>query len=261
MGISTEVVTILDYLLPGFVAAWVFYGLTGHPKQSPFERVVQALIFTIIVRALLAVVEQGTHFAVLSCGVLIDAWSEPARLVTSIIIALLVGHAIAWIANNNAYHRKLYKWRITTKTSLVSEWHSAFSSRDCYIILHLGDTMGNRKLFGWPLEWPDKPKEGHFVIIEPEWLTEEDGEYQRSPAEHDEMILVCAANVLMVEFVKPPSVETENAETKARRPAISSREGLQSDTVFYRWWTWLQSRSTSSRKTNPTSNSTKRGKK
>ena len=42
---------VLTFLLPGFVAAAVFYSLTSHPKPSNFERVVQALIFTIVVEA------------------------------------------------------------------------------------------------------------------------------------------------------------------------------------------------------------------
>ena len=46
---SGDIVSVIYYLLPGFVAAWVFYGLTAHPKASPFERVVQALIFTVVV--------------------------------------------------------------------------------------------------------------------------------------------------------------------------------------------------------------------
>ncbi len=43
---SSEVLKVIYALLPGFVAAWIFYGLTAPPRQSPFERVVQALIFT-----------------------------------------------------------------------------------------------------------------------------------------------------------------------------------------------------------------------
>ena len=40
----------IERLLPGFVAAWIFYGLTGHSKPSPFERVVQALVYNVIVQ-------------------------------------------------------------------------------------------------------------------------------------------------------------------------------------------------------------------
>ena len=45
---SGEIVGVLSFLLPGFVAAAIFYSLTSYPKPSPFDRVVQALIFTVI---------------------------------------------------------------------------------------------------------------------------------------------------------------------------------------------------------------------
>ena len=48
---GSEIVNVIYALLPGFLAAWIFYALTAHPKQGPFERVVQALIFTGIVQA------------------------------------------------------------------------------------------------------------------------------------------------------------------------------------------------------------------
>jgi hypothetical protein len=47
--------SVLTFLLPGFVSAAVFYSFTSHPKPSEFERVVQALIFTIFVQALVGV--------------------------------------------------------------------------------------------------------------------------------------------------------------------------------------------------------------
>ena len=53
--LTTDVVSLLQYLLPGFLVAWVLYGLTPHQKPSQFERVVQALIFTLAVRVLVFV--------------------------------------------------------------------------------------------------------------------------------------------------------------------------------------------------------------
>ena len=49
---SSEIVGVLSFLLPGFVAAAIFYSLTSYPKPSPFDRVVQALIFTVIGKAI-----------------------------------------------------------------------------------------------------------------------------------------------------------------------------------------------------------------
>ncbi len=53
--LSKETIALLQYLLPGFLASWVFYGTTSHPKPQQFERVIQALIFTFLVQSLVPV--------------------------------------------------------------------------------------------------------------------------------------------------------------------------------------------------------------
>ena len=45
---SSEIVPILTFLLPGFVAGAVFLSLTSRPNPNAFGLVVQALIFTIL---------------------------------------------------------------------------------------------------------------------------------------------------------------------------------------------------------------------
>lgn len=47
------VVDLLQYLAPGFVVAWVFYGFSPHVKPPQFERVVQALVLTVVVQVLI----------------------------------------------------------------------------------------------------------------------------------------------------------------------------------------------------------------
>jgi len=44
--ISAEVIALLQYLAPGFLVTWVYFGLTSHEKPSQFDRTVQALIYT-----------------------------------------------------------------------------------------------------------------------------------------------------------------------------------------------------------------------
>ena len=49
-------IDVLVFLLPGFVAASIFYSLTSHPKPEIFDRVIQALVFTVIVQVTVAVI-------------------------------------------------------------------------------------------------------------------------------------------------------------------------------------------------------------
>jgi len=192
--VSSEVVSVLYYLLPGFLAAWVFYGLTAHPRTTPFERVVQALIFTVIVQALTAVA-RGVLLLLGRIGCL-GTWTKDSGLIWSILFALAAGLAFAWIANGDGFHAWLRNRGITTRTSFPSEWFSAFARHKRWIVLHLS---GERRLYGWPEEWPDHPGAGHFLIDQPEWLLDSG---KRVPLYHVEKTLVPATDVEMVEFVK-----------------------------------------------------------
>ena len=186
----SETVSILTFLLPGFVAAAVFYSLTSHPKPNAFERIVQALIFTIFVQVIVTI-----FFWVREATTKFPPWDETWVLVLSVSVAMILGFVAVYASNNDLLHRPLRRLGVTRENSYPSEWYSAFSGyADCYVVLHL---KGERRLYGWPTEWPGRPDEGHFLIEEGEWLNDN----QRIPAKGVTGILVPASEVEMVEFL------------------------------------------------------------
>ena len=182
---SSEAVGILAFLLPGFVAAAIFYALTSYPRPSAFDRLVVALIFTMIGQT---IVEYGfPAFAE------VGEWKPLA----SVVIAIALGLGASVLSNADILHAPLRRLRITRETSYPSEWYSTFArlGDGSYIVLHL---RGERRLYGYAEEWPGDPREGHFRIGEPEWLGEGD---ERVPATGVSAILIPAVEVTMVEFV------------------------------------------------------------
>ena len=185
-NINSQLILVLQYLLPGFLSAWIFYGLTAYPKPSPFERVIQALIFTFIIRGATEILEM-----------LFDIQSS--SFILSLPIALFLGILFSYYANNDKFHKLLRALKITKETSYPSEWSSAFSDNITYVVLHLKDT---RRIYGWPIEWPNDPRNGHFLLQNACWLVEENGKSQEVPLGDLEGMLIDSANVEMVEFVK-----------------------------------------------------------
>ena len=197
---SGEIVGALKFLLPGFVSAAIFYSLTSHHKPGEFGLVVQALIFTIVGEA------------VMTALLLMDSfpWMGGRGVALSVPVAVLLGLVGAYFSNNDTAHRLFRRLGVTRETSYPSEWYSTFARTDCYVVLHM---KGERRLFGWPEEWPSRPDEGHFRITEGEWLfeTETEDEYQKKmPAAEISAILIPVDEVEMVEFVSTsPDEETE----------------------------------------------------
>lgn len=209
--LSVEIVGVIYTLLPGFLTAWIFYGLTAHPRPSPFERVVQALIFTGIVQATVLVIRKSCFF--LGKIALLGTWTEDGSFVISIIVAGILGIIFSLFANQDWFHSFLrdHKWfskfgGFTKRTSFPSEWYSSFNREKRYITLHLS---GDRRLYGWPFEWPDHPDAGHFVIVEPEWILDDN---RRVPVENVEQILIPAGDVEMVELLRFESEIPEGAK-------------------------------------------------
>lgn len=199
--IAKDLPTLIFMVLPGFLAAGVFYTLTAHPKSTEFERLIQALIFTAILKPLTA----AAHGLMTTLGgavvlgrriVVLGRWTEDVELGWSLFLALLVGLLFAYSANSDKFHKFFRLMGITTRTSYPSEWYGAFVERRRWVILNLTD---DRRLYGWPVEWPDQPDKGHFVLDQPEWLLDNN---ERAPLYQVAVFLIPAGDVKMVEFLK-----------------------------------------------------------
>src|SRR5215210_2754142 len=182
-------------LLPGFLAASAFHALTPCPKRDVFERVVAALIFTLFAQLIVAVI-RSLSIWIGTIGFILGTWSIEADLGFGAAAGLTMGVAWAHVVNNGLTHGLLRKLGTTRKTSLPTQWFSAFARCERYVILQFKD---GRRLMGWPLEWPDEPESGHFLLERPGWILD-DG---RKAAMHQiELFLVSGKDVEAVEFLR-----------------------------------------------------------
>lgn len=234
--LNKEILTVLSFLLTGFVAQWVFHGLTAHPMRSDLDRIIHALILTTLIAPLSFGLREflfwtGQHWR--SFG----RWQEWSPQATAVATAVVFGFVLAVCANNNWPHgwlnwqatrsqdgrtclgrwslrlfgsrfdgwlcrrwlvRKIASISITKKTTAPSEWFNTFNTEgDLRVILHL---TGERRLYGYPVEFPDNPESGHFVIGEAEWLLDDN---TRVPLYLTKRMLIPAKDVGWVEFEKP----------------------------------------------------------
>ncbi|EGM79742.1 hypothetical protein Rhein_0202 [Rheinheimera sp. A13L] len=192
-SVSTELVSLLQFLLPGFITAWIFYAFTSYKKPEQFERVVQALVFTFIVQSIFEVVK------LLSIGIgfyySLGPWKTELDSTLRASIAIILGLIFCFYANNDKLHSVLRKFSMTKKTSFPSEWHGEFSKRVTYVVLNL---KNGRRIYGWPREWPADAMSGHFSIEQPSWLTAE-GEI---PLTGVASIVLSAGDVEYIEFME-----------------------------------------------------------
>lgn len=195
MGEIKEIVSLFQYLINGFVAAWIFHGLTSYKVDSPFERIVHALILTSVVSFFafclkFFIIWFGDRF--FSVG----PWGDSFNSIFNFLIAVSVGLFLSYSANNDIMHSFLRKINITRETSFPSEWYGSFADQnvEAYIILHLDD---GRRVMGYPREWPSQAKSGHFVLNDVSWPDDEEIIWSQV-----EKFLVPVEKVVYVEFLK-----------------------------------------------------------
>ena len=207
--IAAETVGVLRFLLPGFFAAWLFYLLTPHRKNTQFERIIEAFILTGGIQFIVLVARRvalwiPTVWPRWNWGV----WTENRALALAMFIALITGLVLILCANNDFPQRHLRSWKVTKETSYPSEWAGVFRQEDQrYVILNLSD---DRRLMGKLDEWPNYPDSGHFVLLDVAWL---DGA-QEFPQPEIHRMIVPAKDVGIVEILK-------NAEDQEPLPVSS----------------------------------------
>ena len=225
---SKAIVDVMMYLLPGFITAALVYTLTPAPRPIPFERVIQALIFTMIIHVGVSV----TRFVLLWAGTHArqwGPWTDGVALGWSVVLAFALGLFVAWTANSDRIHGALRKLRITHQTSYTSEWYGAFCRHQGYVVLHL---TGNRRMLGWAEEWPSTPDVGHFVIASAQWLLEENGANKVVDLPTVHRILIKAQDVEMVEMMRPLTEKKTNGRSQGTHTTATATraEGQGYDT-------------------------------
>jgi hypothetical protein len=203
--ITSELIALLSFLLPGFITSFLFYSLTSFPKKSEFEAVIIALIYTIIINMIVDFL--GIFFIFVGNWFAISEWKQLYQVAWSIIIAICIGVLWSFLYNNDIIHKALRRIKVTSQSSYPSEWYGTFSETKRYIILDLKD---ERRIMGWPVEWPNFPDKGHFVLEEACWLTVNKG--GKIPLNTIDKIMIDTNNVEMVEFVKDNEKLEENKD-------------------------------------------------
>ncbi|VVN94186.1 hypothetical protein PS718_02138 [Pseudomonas fluorescens] len=187
-----EVIPLLQYLIPGFLSTWIFYSLTAFRRPDTFGQIVQALIFTFVIHG--AVLGVGaTCLWIGSKGFSVGAWGTKAETAWAFIVSVTLGLLSCYLATNDKLHGWLRRRNVTKQSSYPSEWFSIFSQHHRLITLHLND---ERRVFGWPVEWPPESTNGQFVMQNPCWL-DPDGTEVPFGAEY---LLIDSAKVKWVEF-------------------------------------------------------------
>ena len=97
---SSEIVSVFIFLLPGFVAATVFYSFTAYPKPNEFGQVVHAMAFTMAGQLIASSIQ-------LLAGELgaQAPWHTSLEIIVSTLSAVVAALIAAYLSNKDLTHK------------------------------------------------------------------------------------------------------------------------------------------------------------
>jgi hypothetical protein len=196
--ISKELVALLGFLAPGFIVAWIFYGFTPYEKPSQFERTVQALVFTVIIYALVEF--EKSALEVIGTIYSVGAWSSNIKITLSILNAIAFGFIISRLVRQDQIHKIATKFGLTRKSGYPNEHYAAFADEPRWVALYLKDQT---RIYGWPIRWPTEGTKGHYLLTQAQrsWIDLPDEPPQELDSFGIHSILITASDVKYIEFI------------------------------------------------------------
>jgi len=209
MDLSFETLTVLSFLIPGFISVFLFRHLVYRPDKEIGYFIVEALIYSFVIYSIVGAILNYAPVTLQEVTVG-DKKTYSVTFVTSaLVVLLIVSVAIpllfALILNNDYATQFLRKLRITTVSSRANTWLDAFSARKCYIIVN---TVDGKRIFGWPMWYSNSPKDGYIYLYDPSWI---DSEQNFIPTGLHGLFLVKEQSIDYIEFT---NITSENAKGK-----------------------------------------------
>ena len=216
--LAENTVQLLNYLISGFLTAWIFHSLTPFRINNQFERIIQALIFTVIIKSSYYFFEWLLLFTgkLYSFGEIYSNTEE----ILSLLLAVSYGLIFSYMSNNDYIHTILRRFGITQEHSYISEWFSAFKiNQEKFVIIQTKNdsTFDGQRIYGFPFEYPPQDAEGHFNIFKPSWVIEQSEKVEGVDEEKVstvllemsgvQSILIPSKDVAWVEFIEPAEID------------------------------------------------------
>ena len=154
---STQALIILTFLVPGFISMAFLDMLTPARKRDDLHKIINALIFSLIVYALYSLAFHDYPVVLIEKTVGNEKHYELNILRRSVIVILAFSMALPTVfafLQKYDLHMKLFrKLKVTDKTSRSNVWFDVFTDIKRHVVINFED---GRRLYGWP-EWRYNP--------------------------------------------------------------------------------------------------------
>ncbi len=175
--ISSDTLRILVFLIPGFLSSTLLNTLIVRRPKETLDKVVEALIFSFVIYAVVAIAIRETPVVFVPEEVgettTLSIHYNPKVVVLILALAVLFPLLLGLLTTTNAHMKLLRAVRITEKSARETVWLDVFADQKRYVIVNL---KSGRRVFGWPMYYSNTPEEGMIYLYNPAWIGD-NGQY------------------------------------------------------------------------------------
>jgi len=195
---KAEALGILLVLLPGFAAAYLVQLLAARRKQSELDKVVEALIFSLLLY-LITLPVFGYALPITwraDTGQISIVW---LHLFVLALLAVVLGAIYAASINHNWLTAPFRRFKVTERSARSSVWNDVFSDIQGFVQVGMLD---GKTAIGWIRKYSDEDEEHVLFLEEAAWV---DSEGNESPINGPGILLTKNSEIEYVMFLDSES--------------------------------------------------------
>ncbi|MFH1859834.1 MAG: DUF6338 family protein [bacterium] len=160
---------ILIFLIPGFIAATIFNVLVVRKERKEFEKIIEALIFSMLIYTIYSLVSGSSPVALNQIkGTITYSYNSNSFLCLG-LLSIGIPVILSFLITND-WHMKLARGlRVSRKTARSSVWFDVFCDIRKPIIINFEN---GRRIYGWPKYYSDEPETPYIFLLKPAWIQE-----------------------------------------------------------------------------------------
>lgn len=230
MPVKAEALGIFLILLPGFASAYVVQMLAVRRKQSELDKIVEALLFSLLFY--LVTLPLFGNTLPLSWRVLDPTHPDVYQiafhwehLATLAGLALVFGIGFASNINYDLLARLLFKMGIEIRGSRINLWNDAFQELEGFVQVGLS---GGRRVIGWVREYSDEENVCELFLENASWVDQDD---RQQLIEGPGILLTKESGIEYVTFLYEDKENDEGADSSTRSRSLTPEEDRNSESA------------------------------
>jgi hypothetical protein len=215
--LGSQALLALLVLLPGFLCAQIVRTCCVRPKQTEFDKVIEALVYTFVVYVVFALIagpelplalktetiNQVQHFGI---------EFQRKRLLILSIIPFVLAFLIGLDRTNDISGRIFRKMRATQRTTRSSVWSDTFHELHGVIQTELKD---GRRVMGWLRFYSDEPGDASLFLERAAWVNEKN---ELVPVDGPGLLITSEMGIKYVMFLNAQIGEKQAKALSATAP-------------------------------------------